>query len=151
MATASIPAVVKFEVAFALEADRVVEGLGAVHEPLPARCELDQQHFAARRGPPGLDKAQMPRRDACVAGEIELAQAPALAPFAQQVTNRPHGAATEAVWPVQRHQRPDVGENVVGRSVRPGPVAAGKGVRRLHAQLAILRLRPVRRIVRLWR
>ena len=36
-------------------------------------------------------------------------------------------------------------------SVRPGPVAAGKGVRRLHAQLAILRLRPVRRIVRLWR
>jgi len=32
-------AVVEFEVAFALEADRVVEGLGAVHKLRPARCE----------------------------------------------------------------------------------------------------------------
>src|SRR6516165_5979261 len=40
-------AVVKFEVAFALEADRVVEGLGAVHELLPARCELDHPTHAA--------------------------------------------------------------------------------------------------------
>ena len=40
-------AVVEFEVAFALEADRVVEGLGAVHELRPARCELDHPTHAA--------------------------------------------------------------------------------------------------------
>src|SRR5262249_46649920 len=40
-------AVVEFEVAFALEADRVVEGLGAVHELRPARCELDHPAHAA--------------------------------------------------------------------------------------------------------
>ena len=33
-------AVVEFEVVFALEADRVVEGFGAVHELRPARCQL---------------------------------------------------------------------------------------------------------------
>src|SRR5437660_9275477 len=37
----------KFEVTFALEADRVVEGLGAVHELRPARCELDHPTHAA--------------------------------------------------------------------------------------------------------
>src|SRR6516162_10117309 len=40
-------AVVEFEVTFALEADRVVEGLGAVHELRPARCELDHPTHAA--------------------------------------------------------------------------------------------------------
>src|SRR5262249_24971883 len=39
--------VVEFEVTFALEADRVVEGLGAVHELRPARCELDHPTHAA--------------------------------------------------------------------------------------------------------
>jgi len=41
-----------------------------------------QQHVAARLRAPGFDEAQMPRGDAGVAGELELAQAPALAPFA---------------------------------------------------------------------
>ena len=46
-----------------------------------------QQHLAARMGAAGFDKAQMPGRDAGVAGEIELAQAPALPPLAQQSTD----------------------------------------------------------------
>jgi hypothetical protein len=46
-----------------------------------------QQYLAARLRATGLDKAQMPGRDPGVAGEIELAQPPALAPLAQQSTH----------------------------------------------------------------
>ena len=46
-----------------------------------------QQHVAARMGAAGFDKAQMPGRDPGVAGEIELAQAPALPPLTQQSTD----------------------------------------------------------------
>jgi hypothetical protein len=46
-----------------------------------------QQHLAARMGAASFDKAQMPGRDAGVAGEIELAQAPALPPLTQQSTD----------------------------------------------------------------
>ena len=43
-----------------------------------------QHHLAARPGPAGLDEAQVPRRDAGVVRQIELAQAPPRPPVAQQ-------------------------------------------------------------------
>lgn len=47
-----------------------------------------QQHLAARMGSVGFHKAQMPGRDPGVAGEIKLAEAPALPPLAQQSAYR---------------------------------------------------------------
>jgi hypothetical protein len=39
-------------------------------------------------GTAGLDETQMSRRNLGIAGEIELAQPPALPPFAQEVSHR---------------------------------------------------------------
>jgi hypothetical protein len=46
-----------------------------------------QQHLAARMRAAGFDETQMPGRDPGVTGEVELAQAPALPPLAQQSTD----------------------------------------------------------------
>ena len=46
-----------------------------------------QHHLPARAGPPGLDEAQVPCRDARVAGQVELAEPAALPPVAQQVAD----------------------------------------------------------------
>jgi hypothetical protein len=48
-----------------------------------------QQHVAAGPGPSGLQEAQMPGRGPGLEGEVELAQAAALAPLAQQLAHRP--------------------------------------------------------------
>ena len=44
-------AVVEFEVAFALEADRLVEGLGAVHELAPPGANSTTRHMLPRPEP----------------------------------------------------------------------------------------------------
>ena len=43
-----------------------------------------QDHVGAGARAAGLEEAQMPRRDARLEGEVELAQPPAGAPLAQQ-------------------------------------------------------------------
>src|SRR4029079_5393962 len=45
-------------------------------------------HLRARPRATGLDEAEMPRRDACLKGELELAQPPTMPPITKQ---RPHG------------------------------------------------------------
>ena len=46
-----------------------------------------EHHFPRRRGAARLDKAEMTRRYLGVSGQIELAQMPALAPFAQVIAD----------------------------------------------------------------
>jgi hypothetical protein len=65
-------------------AQRHVEVLGEVHDELGARARAA-----------GLDEAQMPRGDAGVQGEVELAEVPARAPVAQQRSDG--GAVDDAV------------------------------------------------------
>ena len=48
-----------------------------------------QDHVAGRLGAARLEKAQVLGRDLGLAGEIELAHAPALAPFAPMIADRP--------------------------------------------------------------
>jgi hypothetical protein len=48
-----------------------------------------QQHVAAGPGPAGLQEAQVPGRDLRLEGEVELAEAAALAPLAQQLADGP--------------------------------------------------------------
>jgi hypothetical protein len=52
-----------------------------------------QHHLAAGQGAAGLDAAQVAGGDVGVTGEVELAEAPALAPVAQHGAYRGHGAA----------------------------------------------------------
>ncbi len=47
----------------------------------------EQHHLAARLRAPGLEKAQMARGDLGLESEIHLAQAAALAPFAQEIAH----------------------------------------------------------------
>jgi len=47
-----------------------------------------QQHVAARLRSAGLDEAQMPGRNTGIAGEVELAEAAALAPLAYEPADR---------------------------------------------------------------
>lgn len=47
-----------------------------------------QQHFAARARAPRFKKAQMPRRDFCIAGKGKLAEAAALAPCPKHLADR---------------------------------------------------------------
>src|ERR1043166_3042194 len=80
----------------ALGKDRRVSGgdqqdIALAHRHLELLGEV-QHHVAARLRAPGLDEAEVPRGNARLAGERQLAQAPALAPFAQQMTD---GSAIE--------------------------------------------------------
>jgi hypothetical protein len=72
---------------------RGIAGRDQQHVPLAQRHiepfgEM-QDHVAARPGPPGLQKRQVPGRDVGLQSEVELAHAAALAPFAQMPADRP--------------------------------------------------------------
>ena len=69
-------------------AQRDVELLGQV-----------QDHVAARPGPAGLEEAQVARRHARLARQLELAEAPALAPLSQQVSDRTLGHGRDHARP----------------------------------------------------
>src|SRR5262249_16506759 len=95
-------AVVEFEVTFALEADRVVEGLGAVHELRPARCELDHPTHAA-----------LARADVIVADDKALALqlGGRIRVVDRHLGGRPHVDARDAGPP----HRASAGKALVGR------------------------------------
>jgi len=63
-----------------------------------------QHHLAAGRGAAGLDEAEMARGDLRLAGQVELAHAPAAAPFAQVISDgrRGHGHPLS----IDRRRRP---------------------------------------------
>jgi hypothetical protein len=75
----------------ALAEHRRVAGCGQKHVALAQRHveplgEM-QNHVAARLRPPGFEKRQMPGRDVGFECQIELAQPPARAPFAQMLAD----------------------------------------------------------------
>ena len=79
----------------ALGKDRRESGGDEKHIPVAQRhFELlgeMQEHLAARLGAAGFEETQVTGRDVCLAGEVELAHAPAQAPVAQVIADGSQG------------------------------------------------------------
>src|SRR5262249_57089624 len=62
----------------------VQEDVALAQRELQLLCKM-QDHFTARPGTASFEKAQVPRGNIRLVGQIELADAPPLAPLAQQI------------------------------------------------------------------